>query len=237
MASSIGRTSGLDQRLFQHPEYFDFFQITRLLEQRFVREHFPNTVDDRLIERDIRAFDKSRLPLGYDAPPDQEVVRFRTTLAAAFPATEVVSLIASPDHPELPPELVIPFMGLVGPSGVLPDSYTEKLRELALTGEAAAHAFFDLFLHRSVSLYYRGWKKHRCDISFEQRQLSRLGCVSTTTTLDCFSECMRHLVGLGQKGVQANLTRQIINIEKIESQKDPFELRLDSRSIQYVFTY
>ncbi|MCP4194996.1 MAG: type VI secretion system baseplate subunit TssG [Planctomycetaceae bacterium] len=236
MASSIGRTSGLDQRLFQHPEYFDFFQITRLLEQRFGREHLPNAVADGSIERDIPTLEKLRLPLGYDAAPDQEVVRFRTTLAAAFPGTEVVSLIDRFESPELPPEMVISFMGLVGPSGVLPDSYTEKLRELALTGETAAHVFFDLFLHRSLSLYYRGWKKHRSGISFEQRRLFGLSCVSTST-LDCFSDCMRHLVGLGQKGVQGNLARQIIDIEKIESQKDPFELRLDSQSIQDVFTY
>ena len=89
MASSIGRTSGLDQRLFQHPEYFEFFQITRLLEQAFVRAQVSSADDESLVDRDMIEAEELRLPLGYDAPPDKEVVRFRSTLAAAFPGTEV----------------------------------------------------------------------------------------------------------------------------------------------------
>jgi len=236
MASSIGRTSGLGQRLFQHPEYFDFFQITRLLEQAFVRAHLPSADDGSLVNSDMLESEELRLPLGYDAPPDKEVVRFRSTLAAAFPGTEVVSLVDSSTNQELPPQMVIPFMGFVGPSGVMPDRYTEQLRELTLSGETSVHAFFDLFLHRSVSLFYRAWKKHRCGISVEQRQLSGLSCVSTST-LDSFSECMRSLTGLGQKGVRANLAQHVVEPAKAESQKDPFELQLDSESVQDVFSY
>ena len=236
MASSIGRTSGLDQRLFQHPEYFEFFQITRLLEQAFVRAQVSSADDESLVDRDMVEAEELRLPLGYDAPPDKEVVRFRSTLAAAFPGTEVVSLDDRSGNRELPPQMVIPFMGFVGPSGVMPDRYTEQLRELALSGETAVHAFLDLFLHRSVSLFYRAWKKHHSGVSFEQRQLSELGCVSTAT-LDSFSECMRYLTGLGQKGVRANLAKQVVDHEKTDSQKDPFELQLDSESVQDVFSY
>jgi type VI secretion system protein ImpH len=49
------------------------------------------------------------------------------------------------------------FMGLVGPSGVLPHAYTQLVRESERTGEHALGAFLDIMQHRFIALFYRAW--------------------------------------------------------------------------------
>ncbi len=52
-------------------------------------------------------------------------------------------------------------MGLTGPTGVLPDHYSSYvMRQQRTEGDALAD-FLDLFHHRSLSLFYRAWKKYR----------------------------------------------------------------------------
>lgn len=108
-------------------------------------------------------------------------LRFRTPASLAFPASEILEMQAedpaplgkTTDDPGDTGErralhMTIGFLGLTGPSGVLPTVYTELLIERRHSyRDDTAHRFFDLFTHRAASLFYEAWRKHRFFIGYE----------------------------------------------------------------------
>ena len=58
------------------------------------------------------------------------------------------------------PRMVINFMGLVGPSGVLPLYYTELIVERIRQKDRAMLNFLDIFHHRMTSLFYQAWENN-----------------------------------------------------------------------------
>ena len=134
----------LERALLDDPHAFDFFSAVRALE----RLH------------------PSRRPVGLvDSNPEEEVVRFAAHTALGYPASEIQAL-EDPDRG--PARMVVNFMGLTGPSGVLPYVYTQWLLERRRDGDSAAAAFLDLFHHRIISLFYRAWEKHRFTVRYEK---------------------------------------------------------------------
>src|SRR5207245_1515425 len=129
--------------LFAEPYAFDFFQAVRLLERLFAE----------------------RRPVGRAGLPRGEVVRFRAHLSLSFPPSAIFDLETPPD-PDKPSLMTVAFMGLYGPSGILPRHYTERLlyqhfRESSNTEKQALRDWFDLFNHRLISLHFRAWEKYR----------------------------------------------------------------------------
>lgn len=192
MAAENGRKSaGLIARLFQEPHRFGFFQAVRLLERR-VREQA--TQDPHL----------ERFPVGHDQPPEREVVRFRATASLSFPAGSISQLRASSKGgasdgaPPPPPEMSVGFLGLTGPSGVLPRHYTELLIHRIRDHDYSLRDFLDLFHHRLISLFYRAWEKYRLPFAYERSRLSGSGLDLATEGLFC-------LVGLGTNGLRGRL--------------------------------
>jgi type VI secretion system protein ImpH len=59
--------------------------------------------------------------------------------------------------------MTVSFMGLTGPSGVLPRAYTELLceRRQLFRRDTGMHAFLDMFSHRAIALFYGAWRKYR----------------------------------------------------------------------------
>ncbi len=97
-------------------------------------------------------------------------LRFRTPLSLACPPSEIHRFGARPSRETagVPREMEVGFLGLTGPSGVLPHPYTEALMEgQSVQREVPAHAFFDLFNHRALSLFYEAWQKYRFHIAHE----------------------------------------------------------------------
>jgi type VI secretion system protein ImpH len=137
--------------LVEAPYRFDFFQAVRLLQRRDSPEGAA---------------------VGHDGPPSREAVRFRARLGLKFPASALDRLETSGSS-DRPHTLTVNFLGLTGPSGVLPYVYTELLRTRAGTGEPAPAAFLDLINHRLVSLFYRAWEKHRVAFDTEAGENSR----------------------------------------------------------------
>lgn len=93
-------------------------------------------------------------------------LRFRTPASLAFPASELVSYRPGQDRDSAdaaaPDVMTVSFLGLTGPSGALPVAYTELLIERQLRArDSAMHAFFDLFSHRALALFYGAWRKYR----------------------------------------------------------------------------
>ena len=185
MAPTSRRTGlGVIETLFEKPFRFDFFQAVRLLE-RLSRDPHGSDPRDR------------REPVGLDASPESEVVRFRAHLALAYPTSEILSvrradgLAAGHSSAGSPPEMMVSFMGLAGPIGVLPDHYTTLLIARELEKDSALRAFLDLFNHRTISLFYRAWEKYRFPIAYERSKSQ------PNRSEDPFTQGVYSLVGLG----------------------------------------
>lgn len=153
----------LAQQLFDEPYRFRFFQAVRLLERALA----------------------DRQPVGQDADANEEVVRFRTRQTFSFPACEIHDLKHDASRDGKPPEMLVSFMGVSGPLGVLPHQYTELLMERIRYGDTALWSFLDIFNHRLISLFYRVWEKYHFPVAYER------------TGEDQFTAYLFDLVGLG----------------------------------------
>jgi len=164
---------GVDDILFREGYRFEFFQAVRLLERLY----------------------PSRKPVGHQEHPKDEVVRFRTHVSMAFPASEVYDVVPPPDtSADSPATMTVTFMGLGGVQGVLPRHYTQLLSDPTLKHHTAAlRDFLDIFNHRLISLFYRAWEKYRFPIAYE-----RGGD-------DSFSQHLYSLIGMGTAGLQRQL--------------------------------
>ncbi len=89
-----------------------------------------------------------------------------------------------------PAKIILNFMGLTGPMGLLPFAYTELVRDRARGKDRTLEAFFDLFNHRMISLFYQAWEKYRFSVAYERDQKDR------------FSKYLASFVGLGTKGLE-----------------------------------
>ncbi len=185
MASEHGqKVSPVIVQLFDDARRFDFYQAVRLLERTVADGHAPPH------------------PVGHDHGPDRETVRFRVRQSLAFPTSAIDRLEAgkekgaeakqrkSPHAP--PPQMLVNFMGLTGPSGVLPRHYTHAVLEQVREGETALRDFLDLFNHRLLSLHYRAWEKYRAAILIENNR-SR----PAARDVDLFTYALFCLVGMG----------------------------------------
>ena len=176
MASESGRPDpSLEEVLFAEGFRFDFFQAVRLLELIY----------------------PGRKPVGRQAGPGEEVVRFRTHLSLSFPPSAIQDL-QPPKDGDGPARLTAAFMGLIGPLAVLPRHYTELMLERARRHDNALRDFLDLFDHRIISLFYRAWEKYRFYVGFERTVKSGGG-------YDPFSMHLFDLVGMGTGGLRGRL--------------------------------
>lgn len=129
-----------------------------------------------------------RTPVGGFGDPKHEVVRFAAHPSLAFPPSEIRSLQRADD--DAPAQMVVNFMGLTGPMGVLPLHYTQLVAERTRARDTALRDFLDLFHHRAISLFYQAWARTR-------------GGSGSTGALD--DDRMRHhlldLIGLGTEGL------------------------------------
>lgn len=182
---------------------FDFFQAVRVLERLF----------------------PERVPVGHDGPPAKEIARFRAHLSMAFPPSQIIAL-DPPDTERPNPLLTVTFLGLYGPSGVLPTHYTQLMMDLVRDVRGperrSLRDWLDLFNHRFISLFYRAWEKYRFHIAYDRGDAYR-------TTPDTFTLGIRSLMGLGSPGHRDRLV--IRSLELGESDSEWFSQTSSERSV------
>ena len=166
LATTAIRYWDVTRALNEEPWTFQFFQAIRLLE--------------RILP--------DRSPIGRFVNPTKEIVRIRVNPVTAFPASQIHGLNM---ETEATPVMVVNFMGLFGPLGALPLYYSELIRERLREKDTTVSAFFDLFNHRIISLFYQAWEKYRFTIAYERGERDR------------FSHHLLDFIGLGTKGLQA----------------------------------
>ena len=107
--------------------------------------------------------------------------------------------------------MLVNFMGLTGPAGVLPRHYSQTDPRLSARGRREALVdFFDRFNHRLISLFYRAWEKYRLGIVVEQGRYAGAGTMHpwSAADIDLFSFALFSMVGLGTGGQRG---RMVIN--------------------------
>ena len=144
---------------------FEFFQAVALLE---------------------RLRDNKR-PVGWFSNPEDEAVHFRANPRMGFPASEIQQLEMKEDGPA---EMMVNFMGLTGPQGLLPHPYSELILERSRAKDHSLAAFLDIFNHRAVSLFYRAWQRTRFQVNYG------------AGARDVFSQYLLDLLGMGTAGLR-----------------------------------
>lgn len=179
-ATNRNGNTGLIERIAADPTAFSFFQIHRFL-KLYTQPH-------------LSRFGQARyLP-----------VKYRTHLSLSFPANEVqdinipAEVHAQDEDPPPPVEVFVNFLGLVGPSGVLPRHYTEELLlDRQLNRVDHAHQFFDMFNHRLIALFAAAWEKYRFYIPYEQGERKT------------FTRYLLDLAGMGTTGLFGRLSHDL----------------------------
>jgi type VI secretion system protein ImpH len=174
-------TALIDQ-LFERFYEFSFYRAVHLLE-RF--SHRPRK-------------------LGQTLEPAEEPVRFSVKRGFSFPPSDISGLTSG--EPDGAPIMEVAFLGLTGPSGVLPQWYTQLVLERAKEKDHTLAAFLDLFHHRLITLFYLAWKKHRFPENYRPGagdilsryllSLSGLGTTGLTDTIGLPEESLSFYTGL-----------------------------------------
>ena len=131
--------------LLAEPERYSFFQAVRLL----YRAH--------------------GIPARSGAASPHDALRFTVPPSLNFPPCELHALERDTRNDGNSPSytMSVNFLGLTGPSGVLPRHYTEWLMTQQKARDPAARDFMDIFNHRLLSLFWRAWAKHRSELGHE----------------------------------------------------------------------
>jgi type VI secretion system protein ImpH len=161
--------SPLADSLFEEFYTFAFFKAVDLLEKLS-----PN-----------------KKPLGQTLDPRREAVRFSVKPGLEFAPSDIAGL--SSVQEDQPVSMAVAFMGLIGPSGVLPHWYNELAIERWRNKDFSFTAFLDIFHHRLIALFYLAWKKHQFPVTYLPGATDKL------------SGYLLSLAGLGTKGLRGRI--------------------------------
>ncbi len=134
--------SSVEQRLFEEWYRYSFFSAVHLLE----------------------TLSPEKQKLGTTLDPGKEAVRFSVRPGLDFPASDIGNLMPGAD--DQPATMDVTFMGLIGPSGLLPYWYNELAVNRARRKDYSLVSFLNIFHHRLISLFYLAWKKQRFAVNF-----------------------------------------------------------------------
>lgn len=182
------KTATVVQDLTENPQVYSFFQAVRLLER-----------SSTLAEKNRK---KSARPVARFTPPGTEAIRFHSKQTLAFPTSEINS-IKQQVHKSGNQQwhMNVNFMGLTGAMSVLPYHYTEMILQRLKLKDESMGKFFDLFNHRTISLFYQAASKYRLPIEYERKKLHP----PEREERDHHSQVFLSLIGLGTRGLSNRL--------------------------------
>ena len=169
-----GQTSGEEER----PEYRN---LRKMLDEEPFRVHFFQAV------RMLQKMEQERKPVGYFITPQGETIRFSARTSLVFPPSEIYDLRRMENGQT---SMTVEFMGLCAAISVMPVPYTEFLLARIRQKDYAMEDFLNIFNHRMISFFYRGWEKYRFFIEYERTGEDRL------------SARLLDLLGLGTEGLR-----------------------------------
>jgi type VI secretion system protein ImpH len=159
----------------------DYSKLRKLLDEEHFRVHFFQAV------RMLQKMDSELEPVGYFITPQGETIRFAARTSLGFPPSEIHDLKRAESGQQA---MEVEFMGLCAAISVMPAPYTEFLLARARQKDYAMEEFLNIFNHRMISFFYRGWEKYRFFVEYERTKNDR----ATARLMD--------LLGLGTKGLQ-----------------------------------
>lgn len=172
--------------LKNNPQQFEFVQAVRVIECHYTHNFCTH---------DVNPYDI----LNVNTPAHLEVIRFTTAQNLAFPDTEIRFSEQTDIKNNTKWLLNVSFMGLTGPSGVLPYHYSELVNERTKHKDHALSVFFDYFNHHTISLFYQASIKYNYPLEFERRNKH------IDSGNDNFTKALLSLSGLGTNHRQSTL--------------------------------
>lgn len=132
--------------------------------------------------------------IGRDTRLSQEPVRLRAEAALGYPATELAKATTEADGRVT---LEVSCFGLFGPSGALPQHYTQSIIDRLRHKDRGLRDFLDLFNHRWLSFFYRAWEKHDYPSAYQTSH--------SLQQEDTVTQILWSLIGLGTGGQRGRL--------------------------------
>ena len=175
-------TADLIADLAENHQQYQFHQAVRLLQNSLQLKstgHRYARVGSEPLFRDSAIQFKSLQSLSF---PPGDITKFRDTTEESERQTA---------------ELTVAFLGLTGPTGVLPAHYTSLVIERCHSRhkDYALREFLDLFNHRAISLFFRASEKYKLPHVYETaRYLEHRE--------DAITQSLNALVGMGLPGLQ-----------------------------------
>jgi type VI secretion system protein ImpH len=136
-------------------------------------------------------------------PPVNEAIRFNSHQSLAFPSSEIkqIKRIKQRNNALSQWHMVVNLLGISGAQGVLPFHYTELILKRQKLKDNTLEHFFNLFNHRTISLFFKASIKYRLPLQYERTQLH----ASLRRQTDQHTQTLLSLIGLGTAGLENRL--------------------------------
>ena len=207
--ASWRKNTAVIDKLAQQPYLFSFKQAVRVIER-------SNNYNDMVETSAIQS-------VGRFMPPQSECIRFTSRQSLSFPSAEISSIepLYQDNKENNQWKMELNFIGLTGSNGVLPYHYTETVLKRLKLKDKTISEFFNLFNHRTASLFFQSSVKYfapleyeRCRLANNSSTLTSKGQTNSTqksradsskAKTDNFTKMLLSLIGLGT----ANLTDRL----------------------------
>jgi type VI secretion system protein ImpH len=136
------------RNLEDEPWRFDYFTVLRYLERTNA--------------------DKPRI--GDSATYRDEFVQFGQDPYMDFPASNLARVVSRDDKPL---QVLVKYLGLLGPQGALPLAITEEAYYYFLAHDDAFPRFLDIFNNRFIQLFFRAWADSRPIVQHDRPDADR----------------------------------------------------------------
>ncbi len=190
-STSWKKNTSVTQDLTDNVSAYSFIQTVRLLERSCFYE-----LQDKPSNNGI-------MPVAQFVPPENEAIRFHSNQKLEFHSSDI-SIIKKENKnfgQKKQWQVLVNLMGLTGTTGVLPYHYTEMILQRLKIKDKSLLNFFDLFNHRTISLFYQASVKYRLPIEYERKKL----IANPKQEKDAHTKALLSLIGLGTKHLDNRL--------------------------------